>query len=83
MLFRAEGRENMIADRAYSPGSLAFMNRRASLFYFAAAVPTVGFVHGPSDVNPLNEAMLESYAESCFMNYEAEDQCGRLPERRA
>jgi hypothetical protein len=46
-------------------------------------VPTVGFVHGPSDVNPLNEAMLESYAESCFMNYEAEDQCGRLPERRA
>jgi hypothetical protein len=58
----------MIADRAYSPGSLSFMDRRASLFYFAAAVPAVGFVHGPSDVNPLNEAMLESYAESCFMN---------------
>jgi hypothetical protein len=53
----------MIADRAYSPGSLPFMDRRASLFYFAAAVPAVGFVHGPADVNPLNEAMLESYAQ--------------------
>ena len=61
----------MIADRAYSPGSLSFMDRRASLFYFAAAVPTVGFVHGPADVNTLNEAMLESYAESCFMNHRA------------
>src|SRR5262249_20016386 len=71
MLFRAEGRENMIADRAYSPGSLPFMDRRASLFYFAAAVPAVGFVHGRADVNPLNEAMLESYAESCFMNHRA------------
>jgi len=59
----------MIADRAYSPGSLAFMDRRASLFYFAAAVPTVGFVHGPADVNPLNEGMLESYAERGFMNH--------------
>jgi hypothetical protein len=58
----------MIADRAYSPGSLP---RRASLFYFAAAVPAVGFVHGPADVNPLNEAMLESYAEICFMNQRA------------
>ena len=58
----------MIADRAYSPGSLPFMDRRASLFYFAAAVPAVGFMHGPADVNPLSEAMLESYAESCFMN---------------
>jgi hypothetical protein len=47
----------MIADRGYSPGSLPFMDRRASLFYFAAAVPAVGFVHGPADVNPLNEAM--------------------------
>jgi hypothetical protein len=53
----------MIADRAYSPNSLSFMDRRASLFYFAAAVPAVGFVHGPADVNPLNEATLESYAE--------------------
>ena len=59
----------MIADRAYSPGSLAFMDRRASLFYFAAAVPAVGFVHGPADVNPLNKAMLESDAEGWFMNH--------------
>ena len=66
MLFRAEGRENMIADRAYSPGSLAFMDRRASLFYFAAGVPAVGFVHGPADVSPLNEAMLGSYPEGSF-----------------
>ena len=79
MLFRAEGSENMIADRAYSPGSLAFMDRRASLFYFAAAVPAVGFVHGPADVNPLNEAMLESYAESCFMEARCKTRYGRLP----
>jgi hypothetical protein len=39
----------------HSPGSLPFMDRRASLFYFAAAVPAVGFVHGPVDVTPLNE----------------------------
>jgi hypothetical protein len=73
----------MIADHAYSPGSLAFMDRRASRFYFAAAVPAVGFVHGPADVSPLNEAMLESYAESCFMNFGAEDRYRRLPERLA
>ncbi len=59
----------MIADRAYSPNSLSFMDRRASLFYFAAAVPAVGFVHGPADVNPLNKAMLESDAEGWFMNH--------------
>ncbi|HWX29216.1 MAG TPA: hypothetical protein VNZ53_17460 [Steroidobacteraceae bacterium] len=59
----------MIADRAYSPGSLAFMDRRASLFYFAAAVPAVGFVHGSADVNPFNEAMVESHAEGWFMNH--------------
>jgi hypothetical protein len=71
MLFQAEGRENMVADRAYSRGSLPFMDRRASLFYFAAAVPAVGFVHGAADVNPLNEAMFESYAENCLMNHRA------------
>ena len=59
----------MIADRAYSPGSLSFMDRRASLFYFAAAVPAVGFVHGSADVNPLNEGMLQSYAKGGFMNH--------------
>jgi hypothetical protein len=67
----------MIADRAYSPGSLPFMDRRASLFYFAAALPAVGFVHGSADVNPFNEAMLESYAETCLMNYQPEDRCRR------
>jgi hypothetical protein len=56
----------MIADRAYSPGSLQFMDRRASLFYFAAAVPAVGFLHGSADVSPLNGAMLESYPEGSF-----------------
>jgi hypothetical protein len=49
----------MIADRAHSPGSLQFMDRRASLFYFAAAVPAVGFLHGSADVSPLDGAMLE------------------------
>jgi hypothetical protein len=58
----------MIADRAYSPGSLAFMDRRASLFYFAAAVPAVGFVHGSADVNPLSAATLQSHAEGSVMS---------------
>jgi hypothetical protein len=49
----------MIADRARPRGSLPFTDRRATLFYFAAAVPAVGFVHGPADVNPLDEAMLD------------------------
>ena len=34
----------------------------ARLFYFAAALPTVGFVHGPVDLNPL-EAAPESNVE--------------------
>jgi hypothetical protein len=56
----------MIADHGYSPGSLPFMDRRASLLYFAAGVPAVGFLHGSADVGPLNEAMLESYPEGSF-----------------
>jgi hypothetical protein len=67
MLFRAEGRENMIADRAYSLGLLASPDRRASLLYFAAAVPTVGFVHGATDLSPLNAAALEGLAEDRFI----------------
>lgn len=67
MLFRAEGRENMVADRAYSPGLLASPDWRASLFYFAAAVPTVGFVHGAVDLSPLKAAALEDYAEDRFI----------------
>jgi hypothetical protein len=65
--FRAERRENMVADRAYSPGLFASTDPRASLFYFAAAVPTVGFVHGAADLNPLHAAALESYAEGRFI----------------
>jgi hypothetical protein len=71
MLFQAEGRENMVADRAYWPVRSHSWTDGRALFYFAAAVPAVGFVHGAADVNPLNEAMLESYAENCFMNHRA------------
>ena len=68
----------MIADRAYSPGSLPFMDRRASLFYFAAALPAVGFVHGSADVNPLNEAM---YEEGYLHEPRTGTRYGRLPDR--
>jgi hypothetical protein len=54
----------MIADRAYSPGSDRFIDRRASLFYFAAAVPSVGFLHGTADVSPFNGTM--RYPEDSF-----------------
>jgi hypothetical protein len=50
----------MIADRCYAPGLST--HQRASLFYFAAAVPTVGFVHGAADCSPF-----ESYGESALM----------------
>jgi hypothetical protein len=55
---RAEGRESMDPRRACS-------NPRndARLFYFAAALPTVGFVHGAADLNPLDEAAPESNVE--------------------
>jgi hypothetical protein len=35
----------------------------ARLFYFVAALPTVGFVHGAVDLNPLDEAAPESNVE--------------------
>jgi hypothetical protein len=54
----------MIADRSYSPGLSA--HQRASLFYFAAAVPTVGFVHGAADLSPF-EGSLASDVESGLM----------------
>ena len=69
----------MIADHAYSSGSLPFIDPRASLFYFAAALPAVGFVHGSADVNPLNEAM---YEQGCLHEPRAETRYGRLPDRR-
>jgi hypothetical protein len=35
----------------------------ARLFYFAAALRAVGFVHGAADLNPLDEAAVESDAD--------------------
>jgi hypothetical protein len=58
----------MVADRAYSTGLLASPDRRTSLFYFAAAVPTVGFVHGTADLSPINAVALEGYADDRFIN---------------
>jgi hypothetical protein len=49
----------MFADRSYSPGLFAPTDRRASLIYFAAAVPTVEFVYGAADFSPINAAALE------------------------
>ena len=62
----------MFADRAYSRGSLASPDRLASLLYFAAAVPTVGFIHGTADLSPLNAAA----REGCFPK-RAENRYGR------
>ena len=50
----------MFADRAYSRGLVESPDRLASLLYFTAAVPTVGFIHGAADLSPLNAAALES-----------------------
>jgi hypothetical protein len=57
----------MFADRTYSRGLVASSDRRASLLYFAAAVPTVGFIHGSTDLSPLNAAALEGYVEARFV----------------
>jgi hypothetical protein len=35
----------------------------ARLFYFAAALPTVGFVHGAADLNPIHEATSDDNVE--------------------
>jgi len=58
----------MFADRPYWPRLRPAIDRRPSLLYFAAAVPTVGFVHGAADFGPLNAAALEGYAEDRFIN---------------
>jgi len=80
MLFQAEGREKMIADRAYSPGLFASPDR---LLYFAAAVPTVGFVHGAADLSPLNAAAFEGHADGPFVNrasdMAAPGRCSTIP----
>ena len=49
----------MFADRANSRGLVASPDRLTSLLYFAAAVPTVGFIHGATDLSALNTAALE------------------------
>jgi hypothetical protein len=57
----------MVADHAYRPHLHEPPNGRTNLLYFAAAVPTVGFVHGTADLNPHDAAALEGYAESRFI----------------
>jgi hypothetical protein len=57
----------MVADHAYWPRLHEPPNGRTNLLYFAAGVPTVGFVHGTADFNPDNAAALEGYAESRFI----------------
>jgi hypothetical protein len=63
----------MVGDRAYSLGFFGSTDRGASLFYFAAALPAVGFAHGPADLYPLNAATLDWYGESEFINHGAEN----------
>jgi hypothetical protein len=58
-------RENMFADRANSRSLVASPDRLTSLLYFAAAVPTVGFIHGTADLS--NAAALEDYIENRFI----------------
>jgi hypothetical protein len=54
----------MFANRAYSSSLLAPPDRGASLLYFAAAIPAVGFVYGAADLARLNAAAVEGHAES-------------------
>jgi hypothetical protein len=58
----------MVADRVYWPGLLEAPNGGTTLLYFAAAVPAVGFVNGAADLNAVNAAALEGYAEARFVN---------------
>ena len=57
----------MVADRAYRQGLREPSSGRTNLLYFAAAVPNVGFVNGATDLNPLDAAALEGYAETRFI----------------
>ena len=58
----------MVAHHAYRPGLREPANGwNTSLLYFAAAMPTVGFVHGAADLNPLDTAAFEDYAEIRFI----------------
>jgi hypothetical protein len=57
----------MVAHHAYCQDARQCPSDRTKLLYFAAAVPTVGFVHSPADPNPIDAAVLESYAEARFI----------------
>jgi hypothetical protein len=61
----------MFADGAHSRALVASPDRLASLLYFAAAVPTVGFIHGASDLSPLNAAALEGCLQALFEEHAA------------
>jgi hypothetical protein len=66
----------MVADRSCSPDLFAPTDRRASLIYFAAAVPTVGFVHGAADLSPVNAAALEGrFTHALRIDTAARGQC--------
>ena len=54
----------MVADRVYGRDFFEGSNGRTSLLHFAAAVPTIGFVHGVADLNPGNRAGFEGYTEA-------------------
>ena len=57
----------MVADPAYWPGLREPPSDRTNLLHFAAAVPTVGFVHGAADLSPLSIATSDGYAEDRFV----------------
>jgi hypothetical protein len=61
----------MFPDRTYSRRLVTSPDRRASLLYFAAALPTVGFIHGAADLSPLNAAALKGYVEARFEEHAA------------
>jgi hypothetical protein len=50
----------MVAHRAYYQDLRKCPSDRTKLLYFAAAVPTVGFVYGTADLNPLETALRRS-----------------------
>src|SRR5262245_47434814 len=60
-------RDNMVADRAYWQGLREPPSGRTKVLYFAAAVPTVGFVHGATELDPLDAVAVEGYEETRFI----------------
>ena len=70
----------MFADRASSRDLGASPDRLTSLFYFVAAVPTVGFIHGAADLSPLNAAALEGCFPKRALRTDTAN-CGQFPTR--